>query len=299
MIAFDLKHHLEARASLVAEALDRYLPPVSAPPERLHQAMRYSIEAGGKRLRPVLVLDACACVGQDPAVALPTACAVECIHTYSLIHDDLPCMDDDELRRGQPSCHMEFDEATALLAGDALQALAFELTAANVGQSGVTAEMAVAVTAELAVASGANGMVGGQMLDLLGEQAPPTPERVAQIHQRKTTALLRCAVRCGAVLGGASESELEALTTYGEALGNAFQIIDDILNIEGDPTMLGKPVGSDLVHQKSTYPAVFGLDASRQKAREQTALALASLEAFGSRAEPLRALAIYNEERRN
>jgi len=299
MIAFDLKSHLEARAAELAAALDGYLPSVDVPPQRLHEAMRYSIQAGGKRLRPALVMDACGCLGADPQRALPTACAVECIHTYSLIHDDLPCMDDDDLRRGRPSCHREFDEATALLAGDALQALAFQLTAENGRLDGVTPEMAVRVTIELATASGAPGMVGGQMLDLLGEHEAPTPDLVARIHEKKTTALLRCAVRCGALLGGADESELAALTAYGEALGTAFQIIDDILDIEGDPQTLGKPVGSDLVHQKATYPAVFGLDASRQKAREQTARALQALERFGAEAEPLRAVAVFNEQRRS
>jgi len=299
MIAFDLKSHLDSRAAAVAAALDRYLPAADAPPARLHQAMRYSIQAGGKRLRPALVMDACACLGAAPERALPTACAIECIHTYSLIHDDLPCMDDDDLRRGRPSCHREFDEATALLAGDALQALAFQLTAVNGNLDGVTPEMAVAVTIELATASGAPGMVGGQMLDLLGEHEAPTAELVARIHEKKTTALLRCAVRCGALLGGADAGELEALSEYGEALGTAFQIIDDILDIEGDPQTLGKPVGSDLAHQKATYPAVYGLDASRQKAHEQTARALAALDRFGAEAEPLRAVAVFNEQRRS
>ena len=299
MIAFDLKSHLDARAAAVAAALDGYLPASDTPPERLHAAMRYSIQAGGKRLRPALVMDACACLGQDPERALPTACAIECIHTYSLIHDDLPCMDDDDLRRGRPSCHREFDEATALLAGDALQALAFQLTAENGTIAGVTQEMAVQVTVELATASGAPGMVGGQMLDLLGEHELPTAELVARIHEKKTTALLRCAVRCGALLGGADEAELAVLTEYGEALGTAFQIIDDILDIEGDPQTLGKPVGSDLVHQKATYPAVYGIDASRQKAREQTARALQALQRFGPEAEPLRAVAVFNEQRRS
>ncbi len=299
MITVELKDHLARRAALVEAALDRWLPPADAAPARLHEAMRYSLEAGGKRLRPALVLDGCACVGGDPDLALPTACAVECLHTYSLIHDDLPCMDDDDLRRGRPSCHKQYDEATALLAGDALQALAFALTAANAGVAGVSPAQAARAAAELAEAAGAPGMVGGQMLDLLAEHTRPTEDLVEAIHLRKTTALIRASVRCGAILGGADEAALAALGRYGTSLGLAFQIVDDILDIEGDEVALGKPVGSDLNHDKATWPAVHGLAASRVRARELVAEAIAALAPFGDAAAPLVALAEFVEQRRN
>jgi len=293
----ELAAHLKARAATVEAALDRLVPPADASPARLHAAMRYSLEAGGKRLRPALVMDACACVGGDPELVLPAACAFECIHTYSLIHDDLPCMDDDDLRRGRPSCHRQFDEATALLAGDALLTLAFALVAANADTVG--AERALRASAALAEAAGAPGMVGGQMLDLLSEGGAPTGELVEQIHLRKTTALLQAAVVCGALLGGASPAQVAALAEYGRCLGLAFQIVDDILDIEGDEAALGKPVGSDLGHEKATWPAVFGIEASRRQAHALVEQALAALGGFGAAAEPLRALARFVEERRS
>jgi geranylgeranyl diphosphate synthase type II len=291
----DLAAHLKARAETIEAALDRLVPPADAEPARLHQAMRYSLEAGGKRLRPALVLDACAGVGGDAEACLPTACAFECIHTYSLIHDDLPCMDDDDLRRGRPSCHKQFDEATALLAGDALLTLAFTLTASNATSLG--AERANAATAVLAEAAGAAGMVGGQMIDLLSEGVAPSAELVETIHLKKTTALLRGAVVAGAVLGGASAAQVTALSRYGTCLGLSFQIIDDILDIVGDEAKLGKPVGSDEGHAKATWPAVMGIDASRRRAAELCEEALGALTEFGVEAEPLRALARYVVER--
>ncbi len=297
MSEVDVTAHLTARSRVVEAALDRLLPPAAASPARLHEAMRYSAQAGGKRLRPALVMDACACVGGQPEAVLPTACALECIHTYSLIHDDLPCMDDDDLRRGRPSCHKQFDEATALLAGDALLTLAFALTAANATAAGIRAEQALRATAELAEAAGAPGMVGGQMLDLLAEGQRPTHELVEAIHLRKTTALLRCSVRCGAILGGGSEAQIDALSQYGTALGLAFQIVDDILDIEGDEAQLGKPIGSDLGHEKATWPAVHGLAASKERAADLAEEAVAALADFGSVADPLRALARFVVER--
>ncbi|MCC7495029.1 MAG: polyprenyl synthetase family protein [Fimbriimonadaceae bacterium] len=296
-MSVDLQAHLSARAALVEAALERLLPAATASPARLHQAMRYSTQAGGKRLRPALVMDACEVVGGDPLSVLPTACAVECVHTYSLIHDDLPCMDDDDLRRGRPSCHRQFDEETALLAGDALQALAFELIAGNAAAPGIAPAAVVAVVAELATAAGAPGMVGGQMLDLLGEQQTPDGALVEEIHLRKTTALLRCSVRCGALLGGGDAAALDAFGRYGTALGLAFQITDDILDIEGDEATLGKPVGSDVGLQKATWPAVFGLAASKQRARELAAEAVAALDGYGPLADPLRVLARFVVER--
>lgn len=293
----DVVAHLKARAKLLEAALDRCLPMATAEPAVLAEAMRYSISAGGKRLRPALVLDACVAVGGAVEQALPTACAFECIHTYSLIHDDLPCMDDDDLRRGRPSCHKQFDEATALLAGDALLTLAFSLTGRNAEVDGVTPEQAVRATVTLAEAAGAPGMVGGQMLDLLGEGQAPTLPMVEQIHLRKTTALLQGAVVCGAILGGGSEAQIESLRTYGRALGLAFQIVDDILDIVGDEAALGKPVGSDQGLHKATWPAAIGLDASREAAHALIEEAQAALAEFGDEAEPLRALATFVEQR--
>ncbi|MBI5832142.1 MAG: polyprenyl synthetase family protein [Armatimonadetes bacterium] len=293
----DLSAHLKARAQVIEAALDRYLPPASAEPARLHEAMRYSMEAGGKRLRPALVLDACVAVGGDEQAVLPTACALECIHTYSLIHDDLPCMDDDDLRRGRPSCHRQFDEATALLAGDALLTLAFFLTATNARQPGIGPDRAAQATAELAEAAGAPGMVGGQMLDLMSEGTKPTAELVETIHLKKTTALLTAAVVCGAILGGGSEAQIAAFRRYGRGMGLAFQIVDDILDLVGDEAALGKPVGSDLDHEKATWPALFGIEASRAVAQELVEDALAALAEFGPEAEPLRMLARFVVER--
>ncbi len=298
-MSFDLDAHIASRAAAVEAALDRFLPPAEAEPGRLHAAMRYSVTAGGKRLRPMLVLDCCAAVGGRADQAMPTACAFECIHTYSLIHDDLPCMDDDDLRRGRPSCHKQFDEETALLAGDALQTLAFALCAANAGHGAVTAERALRATAVLAEAAGAPGMVGGQMLDLLAERHEPTAELVRSIHLRKTTALIRAACRAGGILGGGDEPRVAALAEYGGSLGLAFQIVDDILDIEGDEAALGKPIGSDQARGKATWPALFGLEASRAEAEELIAAATGALDGFGDEAAPLRALARFVIERNN
>ncbi|HIE52105.1 MAG TPA: polyprenyl synthetase family protein [Armatimonadetes bacterium] len=289
--------HWQARREWIDRALDEYLPPAEAPPTRLHQAMRYSVLGGGKRLRPMLVLDSVAAVGGEPEKALLTACAFECVHTYSLIHDDLPCMDDDDFRRGRPSCHRAFDEATALLAGDALLTLGFQLAAQNAEVKGVSPERVVRVVAELSTAAGATGMVGGQVMDLEAEHREPDAALVEAIHLRKTTALIRAAVRCGAILGGATEKQLEALTQYGKLIGLAFQIMDDVLDIIGDEKTLGKPVGRDQERAKVTYPYVFGLEQSQARAQELIAQAQDALSAFGSEADPLRALATFIVQR--
>lgn len=293
----DVAAHLAGRARQVEAALDRLVPPADASPARLHEALRYSLEAGGKRLRPALVMDGCAAVGGSPDTVLPTACALECVHTYSLIHDDLPCMDDDDLRRGRPSCHKQFDEATALLAGDALLTLAFELVARNADEPGIDASRALAASRELAAQAGAAGMVGGQALDLQSEGQTPTAELVAAIHTGKTVALLTAAVVCGALLGGASGEQVAALRRYARGLGLAFQIADDILDVVGDEATLGKPVGSDADHAKATWPALFGLDESRRQAAALVDEAVAALSDFGPAAEPLRALTRYVIER--
>jgi geranylgeranyl diphosphate synthase type II len=293
----NLDLHLRERQAWVEKALNHYLPTVDEGPARLIEAMRYSVFAPGKRLRPILVLDAAEAVGGDATACLPTACALECIHTYSLIHDDLPCMDDDDLRRGRPSCHRAFDEATALLAGDALLTLAFRLVALNATLR-VEPARVLPVVQELSEAAGWNGMVGGQMVDLEWEDRTPTAEVVEAIHLRKTTALIRAAVRCGALLAGASTEALAALSQYGQGIGLAFQIVDDLLDLTGDEAVLGKPVGRDVALRKATYPAVHGLEASQALAQDLITDAVAALANLGAAAEPLRALAQFIVSRR-
>jgi geranylgeranyl diphosphate synthase type II len=261
--------------------------------------MRHSLSAGGKRIRPLLVLASAEATGGQPEDVLPAACAVELIHTYSLIHDDLPSMDDSAMRRGLPTCHVAFGEALAVLAGDALHALAFSLmaqTAQTVGPA-----RAVRAIEEVASAIGTQGMVGGQVLDILAEHRPayarfgawPEDRRagVGMIHRWKTAALIRACVRAGAILAGAAPGDLEALTTYGEHMGRAYQIIDDILDEVGEAGVLGKDVGRDAVSSKLTFPAAFGLDHSRHVAADHTAGAVTALESWGPRGRVLRELA--------
>jgi geranylgeranyl diphosphate synthase type II len=292
----------EARRQ-IEEGLDRYLPPVAAAgagppacPPRLAEAMRYSTLAGGKRLRPVLCLLAAeACGGPAArAAALPAACALEMVHTYSLIHDDLPAMDDDDLRRGRPTCHKAFDEATAVLAGDGLLTLAFEVVARHVRPAPAAAGCALA----LAEAAGAAGMVGGQMADLQAEgRADANLPELEAIHRRKTGALLRAALRMGAVAAGADPATCEALDVYGRAVGLAFQIVDDLLDVEGDEAKLGKRVNKDSGQGKWTYPGLLGTEGSRARARQLAAEAVAALAPLGDRGAVLKALALDLLER--
>lgn len=253
--------YLQRNRELVDRLLDEYAPSAMEEPRSLHEAMRYSLMAGGKRIRPILCLAAyeyCAGETADPPESVKKAmAALEMVHTYSLIHDDLPCMDDDDLRRGIPTCHKKFGEALAVLAGDALHVVAFELMA----QTG-----SVEAVLELATAVGTTGMLGGQVADIEAEERQVTKAEVVNIHTRKTGALIRGSVRIGAVLAHASERELSRLTEYGEKIGLAFQIIDDILDIEGDQKILGKKVGSDCKNQKATYPGAVGLDQARSDA---------------------------------
>ena len=292
----DLTQYLTSRGRLIDDALQQFLPAEDEHPAIIHQAMRYCVFAGGKHLRPLLVLAAAEACGTAPEPALPVACAVELIHTYSLIHDDLPAMDDADTRRGRPTCHITFGEAIAVLAGDALHALAFELIP-RVGPP-VDAGRVLLVSREIAEAIGTRGMVGGQVLDLLGEGRPfpgaaaPTgdPEQtVREIHLRKTAALIRASVRAGAILAGAPSLVLEALTSFGERVGLAFQIVDDILDVIGEDAKLGKRAGSDA--RKATYPAAFGLERSREIAAALTAEARLMLDPLGAPADVLRELA--------
>jgi len=314
---FDLKSYLAERAGRVNQALDQLLPavdlqrdqepqaqspiqpdrrtvPLSDVPvseaEVLYQAMRYSVFAGGKRLRPILFTAAAEAVGGEAEGLLPFACALELIHTYSLIHDDLPAMDDDDLRRGQPTCHIKFGEAQAILAGDALLTYAFNLMI-GVRQSGVDAGLVLSAMDEVAWSSGLRGMIVGQVLDLAAEGVRISLPQLRQVHRYKTGALFQAALVSGGILGGGSQEQLAALAVYAEEFGLAFQITDDILDVTGDQEKLGKPIGSDAKNQKSTYPSLLGLDPSRQLAREAAEKAAAALDCFGPEAEPLRALA--------
>ncbi len=256
---------------------------------RLADAMRHAVKAGGKRIRPLLVHATVHALGGDGERARQAAVAVELLHTYSLVHDDLPAMDDDDLRRGQPTVHVAFDEATAILAGDALQSLAFTILA----YGAVPAEVCVKQLRELAHASGIDGMCGGQMLDLeaTGAADALSIAGLERLHALKTGALLRAAVRMGAFAGGANDAQLEALDRYADALGLAFQIRDDLLDIEGDSATLGKTAGKDLQQQKSTFPALLGVDASRQRLQELAAAMNDALAGFDQRADALRAIA--------
>ncbi|MCL0063000.1 polyprenyl synthetase family protein [Peptococcaceae bacterium] len=291
----DFLQQLKQYSKLINEALDDLIPPSSDYPELIHEAMRYSLMAGGKRLRPALVIGAAQAVGCNYERVLPTACAFELIHTYSLIHDDLPAMDDDDYRRGKPTCHKVYGEAMAILAGNALLTLAFELIAKNADT--VPAELVLRVIREVAVAAGSKGLVGGQVVDIVSSSENVSKEVLEYIHRHKTGALLRAAVRCGAILGGADEKQLTALTTYAENLGLAFQIVDDILDVKGDSSKIGKSVGSDEKNKKATYPAVYGLKAAEQKVIQLTENAIKALEMFGKESGFLRSAAYFNANR--
>ncbi len=287
---FDLKQYLEARRLMVEEALEVALPQQDGPETRVVEAMRYSLFAGGKRLRPILCLAASEAVGGDLKTAMPAGCALEMIHTYSLIHDDLPAMDDDDLRRGKPTNHKVFGEAIAILAGDGLLTEAFVLLS---DYNSLLPERAVQVIGVIAEAASYRGMVGGQVVDILSQNKRADLETVQQMHSRKTAALIAAATESGALTGKGSEVQVAALARYGRAIGLAFQIADDILDIEGDTELLGKTTGADEARGKVTYPAAVGLERSRQTANEMVNDALAALEGFDDRANPLRSLANY------
>ena len=281
---------LEECRSQVDGALDRILPEATTLPERFHRALRYPVFAGGKRLRPALLLAANEACGGDREAALPAAAAIELIHTYSLVHDDLPAMDDDALRRGRATCHVAFDEATAILVGDALLTLAFETLAAL---PAVVPSIRALVASEIAVAAGSRGMVAGQALDLEAEGEAIDGERLEQIHRLKTGALIRAAVTSGGLLAGAPAAEVAALREFGEAAGLAFQIVDDLLDVEGTEAAIGKTAGKDAQAGKATFPSVWGIPASRQRAAHAAARAQASLAPLGARGDLLRALADF------
>jgi len=285
----DLKEFLVAEQARVDAALDRLTPPATAHPETIHRAMRYSLFAGGKRIRPILCIQGAAAIADDAAGALEAGCALEMIHTYSLIHDDLPALDNDDFRRGKPTCHKVFGEAMAILAGDALFTLAMQTL---VTIEGLDAPARVALVRELSFSAGTvDGMIGGQVTDIEGEQKTPTAELLELIHRAKTGALLRASVRMGGICAGANETQAAALSNYGQHVGLAFQIVDDILDVEESSESLGKTAGKDAAQGKITFPAVYGLDASREMAEKQCRQAHEALAPFGESARRLHEIA--------
>jgi geranylgeranyl diphosphate synthase type II len=290
----NVKAYLKSRQEKIDRALNRYLPKERVKPTTIHKAMRYSLFAGGKRLRPILCLAAAEAAGGKIDHALPLACAMECIHTYSLVHDDLPSMDNDDLRRGRPTCHKVFGDGIAVLAGDALLTIAFEI----VSRAKPTRRYDMStLLREVAVASGSQKLIAGQVADLEAEGHQTDREQLRYIHENKTAAILATSVRLGAMSANANPKQLAAITKFGRALGLAFQIIDDILDVTQTSEKLGKSAGKDIAAQKATYPAVIGLDASRIEAKRLTRQAHHSLSIFGAKAEALHALANYLLER--
>ena len=290
-----LPSFFEEDLELVDAALQRMLPVSGTPPTSIHEAMRYSVFAGGKRIRPILCLEAARIFSPEVSPALHPACAIEFIHTYSLIHDDLPALDNDDLRRGKPTCHKKFGEAIAILAGDALLTLAFE----TIGVTPVEAELRVKMLVEVAASAGTvNGMVGGQVADLEAEGQRVGPETLEYIHRSKTAALIRAAITAGAICGGAEDADVARLRHFGETIGWAFQVTDDILDVEESSAALGKTAGKDIAQQKATYPAVFGLERSHEIASELSAKAIADLAGYGERAARLREIAEFLVNRR-
>ncbi len=297
-LPFDLKVYLSRQRKRVNDELRRILTPAGQDPPRLVQAMAHCVSAGGKRIRPILCIAAAEAAGDGTDRGLVgAACALELIHTYSLIHDDLPAMDDDDVRRGQPTCHIAYDEATAILAGDALLTLAFEVLTAAAETSAQPAAVWIRIIHSVARSAGYQGMIEGQMQDMAAEQVMLDPVSLQRMHELKTGALIRASVRMGGLLGGAAADQLHRLDEYSRFIGLAFQVTDDILNVEGDAERMGKATGTDENRQKSTYPAIMGLEASRDHARDLVSNALKALHDFDITAAPLRAIATYIIER--
>jgi geranylgeranyl diphosphate synthase type II len=286
----NLNAYLTTRRRWVDRVLDHFLPKESAPPPTIHKAMRYSLFAGGKRLRPILTLGAAEACGGKTANAVPLACAMECIHTYSLVHDDLPSMDNDDFRRGRATCHKVFGDGIAILAGDALLTIAFEIAA----RAKPTRRYSVAeFIREIASAAGSRKLIAGQVADLEAEGRKAAREQLRYIHENKTAAMITTSVRLGAMSANADAKRLGAITRFGRNLGLAFQVIDDILDVTQTSEKLGKSAGKDVAAHKATYPAVIGLDASRIEAKRLTKAARGALSIFGKEAEPLREIANY------
>ena len=292
------KYSLDEYVNIINNYLDSKVGECSFGEDIVHRAMKYSLSIGGKRIRPVLVLEFCRICGGDIYKALPFATAIEMIHTYSLIHDDLPCMDNDDMRRGMPSCHKKFGEEYALLAGDGLLTRAFGVIAeSDIAKE--TPEIAIKAIAELSALSGADGMIGGQVVDLRNEDKPCSLEVLRTMDSLKTGALIKCAAILGVYAANGTEEELACAVTFAENLGHAFQIVDDILDVIGDEKELGKPIGSDADSNKSTYVSILGIDKSKEYADELTNKAISSLDIFGDDAEFLKRLAISLISRKN
>lgn len=294
---FQLDRYLQERAALVERALAQVIPEPVGSEARLLEAMRYSLLGGGKRLRPILALAACEAVGGGPERAIGFACAVEMIHNYSLIHDDLPCMDNDDLRHGRPTNHRRYGEALATLSGDGLLTDAFRVLA-NSASDGVPSAILLRAIADLAAAAGSGGMVGGQVIDLQSEGAPLSLDELKLLHAKKTGALFLASIVGGARIGGGSEPQLVNLDHYSRALGLAFQVVDDLLDVEASTEQMGKRTGKDQAAGKATFPSLLGLDKSRQFARQLEQQAREALSEFGPTAEPLRAIATFVVERK-
>ena len=294
---FDMTMYLKEKRELVDTFLKSYFENLLSP-SILYDAMKYSLFAGGKRIRPILTIASYEACGGDPDDIIPQAAAVELIHTYSLIHDDLPAMDNDELRRGKPTSHKVFGEAMAILAGDALLTEAFLMMTVATSKKKFRPSYLMKAIREIAFAAGASGMVGGQAQDILSENSEPDLHTLNFIHLHKTAALIKASVRIGALLAGIRGNKLKSLTTYGENIGLAFQIVDDILDIEGVTEELGKSAGSDLEKNKMTYPSLIGIDESKKRAQELVTEAIKSIQKFSSEAHPLREIARYLIKRR-
>lgn len=294
---FDLGSYLASRRERIDNALNEILKD-SPTPNRIIDAMKYSLMAGGKRIRPILCMAAAEAVGGKVENALTAACALEMIHTYSLIHDDLPAMDDDVLRRGKPTCHVAFDEATAILAGDALLTLAFEILSFHENIEPVHASKWLRIISRIAVAAGYKGMVGGQMQDITSEGRGLSLDALESMHTLKTGALIEASMSSGAILGGGTPGQVKQLEIYGKNIGLAFQVTDDILNVEGDPAVMGKAVGTDKNRNKTTYPSIMGLENAREFAKKLINDALQALDYSDIRSDPFRAIALYIVERK-
>lgn len=297
MIMVDLKSYIAQQNGLVNTALEMYFQD-SPHTQQLLDAMTYSLMAGGKRIRPILCLAAAEAVGGKEDDALPAACALEMIHTYSLIHDDLPAIDDDKLRRGKPTCHIAFDEATAILAGDALLTMAFQVLSALEFAEGARATQWLKVIHLISTAAGYRGMILGQVLDINSEGKQLSVRELEVMHELKTGALIEASLQSGAIIGCADNRQLELLKIYSQKIGLAFQVTDDILNVEGNPGLMGKAVGTDSLREKGTYPSILGLEKSKKFAKELIHTALQALDLFDKKADPLRAIATYIIERK-
>lgn len=298
-MSIDIRRYLEEKREAIDRYLDRVLPGATTPPATLHESIRYSVSAGGKRVRPILTIAAAEALGFDSPGIMPIAASLELIHTYSLIHDDLPAMDNDDFRRGKPTNHKVYGEAIAILAGDALLTLAFELCTGPQNSDGLIDARRVQLVRELAIGSGHAGMVGGQVLDIQAENQDIDLATLQNIHKHKTGMLIRAAVRMGAIAGGATATQLSDLTGYAEDIGLAFQIADDVLNVTGTREELGKNPNTDAERGKKTYPTFCGVDGARKLADECVDRAINRLATFGAKADPLRDIARYITARKN